>query len=292
MNAKSPSDVRIIARDRRDRLGEGPLWHGTEGALFWVDILDRRVNRYRPADGAVDGWVMPETVGWIIPRQDAPGFLAGLASGVKAVELDPLTVLPHADLADEPPGNRMNDAKADARGRLWAGTMPVTADRPTGSLYRLDGERLTRVDHGYHIANGPAISPDGRWLYHTDTYLREIYRFPLHDDGTLGARALWLRFEDGWGTPDGMTFDADGGLWIAHWGGGRVSRFDSDGRIERARSVPASQVTSMAFGGEGLDRLFVTSAGDGVDEPHGGDLFEVDPGVTGLAPHHFGQSGE
>ena len=282
------TDVRIVPRDRRDRLGEGPLWHAQEGALYWVDILGQRVNRLRLADGAVDSWAMPEMVGWLIARRDAPGFLAGLQSGVKAVAFAPFAVTPFADLVDEPAANRMNDAKADAQGRLWAGTMPVSCDCPTGSLYRLDGEGLTVVDSGYHIANGPAISPDGRWLFHTNTFLREIYRFPLHDDGTLGPRTLWLRFEDRWGHPDGMTFDAEGGLWIAHWGGARVSRFDAQGRVERSRTLPATQITSMAFAGEGLDRLFVTSAGDGVDEAHGGDLFEVDPGVRGLAPHQFG----
>lgn len=286
-------DALVVPRPRRDRLGEGPLWHAAEGAFYWVDILDCRVNRLTLADGGVDSWVLPEMVGWVIPRRGFPGFLAGLASGIKAVGFAPLTVEDFANLpADEPAGNRMNDAIADRQGRVWAGTMPIGCDRPTGSLYRLDGAGLTRMDSGYTITNGPAISPDGAWLFHTDTHRREIYRFALHDDGSLGPRTVWLRFEESWGTPDGMTFDADGGLWIAHWDGGRVSRFDPDGRIERSRAVPASQVTSMAFAGERLDRLFVTSAGDGVDEPHGGDLFEVDPGVRGLAPHGFGQAGE
>lgn len=284
-------NVQVVARGRRDRLGEGPLWHPAENALYWVDILDQRVNRLSLADGKVDSWVMPEMVGWVIARADAPGFLAGLQSGVKAVSFDPLTVTPFADLAGEPVGNRMNDAKADRHGRIWAGTMPVGHDRPTGSLYRLDGTTLTAVDRGYHIANGPAISPDSRWLFHTDSRLREVYRFALHDDGTLGPRALWLRFEDEWGNPDGMTFDAEGGLWIAHWGGARISRFDTDARIERHIALPASQITSMAFAGADLDRLFVTSASDGSDEPQGGELFEVDPGMRGLAPHRFGQQG-
>lgn len=284
------SDVKVIARTRRDRLGEGPLWHPPENALYWVDILERRVNRLSLADGQVDEWTMPEMVGWVIARRDAPGFLAGLQSGVKAVSFDPLSVESFADLRDEPEGNRMNDAKADANGRLWAGTMPVTCDRPTGSLYRVDRDGATdRMDNGYHVANGPAISPDGRWLFHTNTILRETYRFPLRDDGTLGPRELWLEFDPAWGNPDGMTFDAEGGLWIAHWGGSRVSRFDPEGRIERDIRLPASQITSMAFAGENLDRMFVTSAADGIDEPHGGALFEVDPGVRGLEPHRFGR---
>ena len=286
----SSDHVRVVERDRRDTLGEGPLWHPPENALYWVDIKERRVNRLLLSDGRVDSWETPEMVGWVIARADAPGFLAGFKSGVKALTLDPLGVEPFADLpADEPGFNRMNDAKADAAGRIWAGTMPAAADQPTGHLYRLDGPgALTRVDSGYHVANGPAISPDGAWLFHTNTILREIYRFPLNDDGSLGEKRLWLNFDPAWGNPDGMTFDAEGGLWIAHWGGSRVSRFDMAGRIERDIRLPASQITSMAFAGEGLDRLFVTSAADGVDESLGGCLFEVEPGVRGLEPHRFG----
>lgn len=284
------SDVRVIERVRRDRLGEGPLWHAADGALYWVDILERRLNRLALADSRIDEWELPEMTGWILARRDAPGFLAGMESGVKALTLDPFAVERFADLRDHAPGNRMNDAKADARGRIWAGTMPITADRPTGAFYRIDPDgTVTIADRPYTIANGPAISPDGRWLFHTDTKRRETYRFRLHEDGMLDDKQLWLRFEEEWGTPDGMTFDAEGGLWIAHWGGSRVSRFDPDGRIERDIRLPASQITSMAFAGARLDRLFVTSAGDGVDEPHGGALFEVDAGVRGLAPHQFGQ---
>ncbi|PAX08373.1 gluconolaconase [Sphingomonas lenta] len=280
----------MIRRDRRDRLGEGPLWHAADGALYWVDILDRRLNRLALADDSVDDWELPEMTGWVVARRDAPGFLAGAESGVKALTLEPFAIEPFADLPDHPPGNRMNDAKADARGRVWAGTMPITADRPTGAFYRVDTDGAVSVaDRPYTIANGPAISPDGRWLFHTDTRRRETYRFRLHEDGTLDDKRLWLRFEEAWGTPDGMTFDAEGGLWIAHWGGSRVSRFDPDARIERDIRLPASQITSMAFAGERLDRMFVTSAGDGVDEPHGGALFEVDPGVQGVEPHKFGK---
>ncbi|WP_033923246.1 SMP-30/gluconolactonase/LRE family protein, partial [Sphingomonas sp. 37zxx] len=97
-----------------------------------------------------------------------------------------------------------------------------------------------------------------------------------------------LRCSDAWGKPDGMTFDADGGLWVAHWGGSRISRFDPAGKIERSIALPASQITSMTFAGASLDRMFVTSAAKGVSEPNAGALFEVDPGCCGLAPHRFG----
>jgi D-xylonolactonase len=282
----------IIERDRRDQLGEGPL-AAQDGSVYWVDIIEQRINRLSLADGAVASWAMPEMVGWVIERRDAPGLVAGFRSGVKAVVLDPASPVPVSiealvDLpADEPAINRMNDAKADRDGRIWAGTMPVTCDVPTGSFYRIEADRsITRVDAGYHVANGPAISPDGRWLFHANTVLGQIYRFPL-DGATLGPRELWLQFEPDWGYPDGMAFDAEGGLWIAHWGGSRVSRFDPQGKVERAIHVPASQITSMTFAGDSFERMFITSAADGIDEPHGGCLFEVDPGVKGLSPQRF-----
>lgn len=284
-----PSDrVAPVSRARRDLLGEGPLWSVSQDALFWVDILGKRLNRLALADGAVAEWSLPEMTGWVIERRDAEGFVAGMQSGVKLLTLNPLAVTRFADLPDEPEDNRMNDAKADAGGRIWAGTMPVGGNRPTGSFYRIDPDAtVTRVDSGYTVANGPAIDPAGTTLYHTDSGKGRVYRFALNDDGTLGPRELFVQFERDWGSPDGMTFDADGGLWIAHWGGARVSRFDPDGRVERAIPLPASQITSMAFAGPSLDRMFVTSAADGVDEELGGALFEVDAGVRGVAPHRF-----
>ena len=281
--------VRIVARARRDRLGEGPLWSPSQDALFWVDILGQRLNRLSLADETTAEWAIPEPIGWVIERRHAPGFIAGLASGFVELSLDPLTIAPIVDPEAHLPANRFNDAKADAQGRIWAGTMSPDGATADAALYRLTPDRtVTRMDHGYRIANGPAISPDGRWLFHTDSALRQIYRYPLAEDGMLGARGVFVTFDDAWGHPDGMTFDADGGLWVAHWGGGRISRFDPAGRIERAIALPASQITSCAFAGAALDRLFVTSAANGVDEPEAGGLFEVDAGVRGLIPHRFG----
>lgn len=277
------NSVRTIARDNRDRLGEGPLWSVREGALYWVDILGRRLNRLSPADDRVTSWDMPDTLGWVIEREDRPGFVAGLGRRFVALTLDPVAIEVIAAPEDERDGNRFNDAKADGAGRVWAGSMPFGCDRPTGAFYRLDTDgAVARVDDGYTIANGPAIPSDGGYLLHTDTALRTIFRFEVRDDGSLGDRAPFITFEDGWGNPDGMIFDAEGGLWVACWGASCVARFTPDGRFDRRIALPASQITSCAFAGEALDRMFVTSAADGVDEVQAGALFEVDPGVRGL----------
>lgn len=278
----------IIARDRCDLLGEGPMWSDRDNAVYWVDILGQRVNRLCLASDQVASWAMPEMIGWVIERVQAEGFIAGFAGGFAAFTLDPLSITPIADPQPGHPANRMNDAKADRKGRIFAGTKAEDG-RASGALYRLDPDlSVAEVDSGYAIANGPAITPDGALMYHTDSALNRIFRLPIAEDGTLGPRDMFLEFPPEWGSPDGMTIDAEGGLWVAHWGGARVSRFWPDGTLDRAIALPASQITSCTFAGPDLDRMFVTSAADGVDEEWAGQLFEVDPGVKGLPTLRFG----
>lgn len=279
--------VRVIERDRRDLLGEGPLWSARDDAVYWTDILGHRINRFSLGDGAIESWQMPGYTGWVIERESG-GLIAGIGREIAALDADGAIIDRIAGLEPERSGNRVNDAKADAAGRVWMGTMPVTADQPTGAFYRIgtDGA-ATCVDEGYRIANGPAISADGRTILHTDSGLGIIYRFAVDADGNLGPREEFIRFEPHWGKPDGMTFDAGGGLWVACWGGACVMRFTADGARDRIIELPASQISSCTFAGANLDRMFVTSAAVDVDEPLGGALFEVDPGCRGLPTHRY-----
>ena len=281
-------EYRQIARATVDQLGEGPLWSVTTGRLWWVDIMGQRLNALDLASGAARDWAMPERIGWMIERRGG-GMLAGFRSGVVELTLDPVVATPVVSPEPDRPHNRLNDAKVDRAGRLWFGSKDDRDQEPLGALYRLDPDlAVTRMDDGYHVTNGPTFSPDGRWLYHTDSGRRQVYRFALGDDGALGPRQDFITFDDDWGHPDGMTTDAEGCLWIAHWDGGRVSRFDPDGRMMRSIALPARNVTSCAFAGDALDRLFVTSAAaDSPGSPADGALFEVDAGVTGIAPTPF-----
>jgi sugar lactone lactonase YvrE len=281
---------RIIDRGGlRDELGEGLLWSARDNAVYWTDILAPALNRLSLKDGSIQRWDMPEPIGWVVERKDHPGLIAGFMSGFAELDLEPFAIRaivnPHPDIPD----NRLNDAKADAKGRIWAGSMPFTADRPSGKLYRLDGDRsLRQMDDGYDVANGPAFSLDQDWLYHTNTVPGLVYRFPLHADGSLGKRELFIQFEKEWGRPDGMTIDSEGHLWIAHWGGSRISRFSPEGKMERSIALPARQITNICFAGETLDRMFVTSAYEGGLPAPDGSLFEIlDPGVTGMPPGQF-----
>lgn len=274
--------IRVIEREHQDRLGEGPLWSARHNALFWVDILGCRIQRLSLDDNNVEHFDQPDYAAWIIERARG-GFIAGIGRDIVHLDLANGMRNVIASVDREITGNRLNDAKADAKGRIWAGTMPATSDRPTGSFYRLEPEgHVVTVDSPYTIANGPAIDPRGTFLLHTDTALRTIFRFDIGDNGRLGPRDPFIVFESDWGNPDGMTFDADGGLWVACWGAGCVTRFTPNGSRDRSIPLPASQITSCSFAGPNLDRMFVTSAAEGVAERLGGALFEIDPGCRGL----------
>ena len=281
----------VIQRPVRDLLGEGPLWSARDRALYWVDIKAPCVNRLDLGDGTVTVWPMPEAIGWLIERRDAAGFIAGFKSGFARLDLDPVAIDLFADPEAHLPDTRLNDAKADRRGRIWAGSMDERPNaQPIGALRRLDPDFSLRiVDDGYHIANGPTFSPDQKVLYHADSAQRLVYAYDIDDDGGLANKRVFVRFADDWGYPDGMTTDAEGGVWIAAWDGGRVNRFTPDGALDRFVALPASQITSCAFAGPNLDRLFITSAAMGRDdEPLAGALFEIDAGVRGLPPAQFG----
>ncbi|WP_145203071.1 SMP-30/gluconolactonase/LRE family protein [Sphingobium sp. B2] len=278
---------RMIARDGADMLGEGTIWSARDDAVYWVDILAPALNRLSLKDGAVERWAVPEPLGWVAERTGG-GFIGGFKSGFAEISLDPLTITPIGDPEPDLPGNRMNDGKADAQGQIWCGTMDMAEESDSGSLYRLTPDLVwQQMDTGYRVPNGPAFSPCGKWLYHSDTARRIMYRFARTAEG-IADRQPFISFTDADGYPDGMTVDADGHIWVAHWGGGRISRFTPDGRLDRAIALPARQVTNICFAGPDLNRMFVSSAAIGLHAtPYDGGLFEVDCGVRGLPTHLF-----
>jgi D-xylonolactonase len=280
----------VISHAGGDQLGEGVMWCGRRNSVFWVDIMAPALHCYRLDTGQLTHWVMPEPIGWIIERARRDDFVIGLKSGFATLTLDPFSIARIGSPEPERPHNRLNDAKVDPLGRIWAGSSDDRQPpQPLGALYRLDpGFAWSRHDDHYLCTNGPTFSPDGKTLYHTDTFARTVFAFDLGDDGCLRNKRPFVRFEDSWGYPDGMTTDADGHLWIAHWGGARVSRFAPDGALVQFIPLPASQITNCAFAGADLDRLFITSAAVGIrDEAMAGALFELHPGVRGLAPTPF-----
>ena len=276
-------------------LGEGLHWDVERGCLWCVDITGRRIMNWRPTEPAHREWLLPQRVGWVIPLLGQQGVLAGLQQGVARVQLG--DGAPQFDwvcrLFADAPQLRLNDAKADSTGALWAGSLNHDDElRSDGCLFRIDAGAGTAVvmDAGYQVANGPAIHPGGRWMLHNDSGRRTVYAFDLDAElGTLANRRVWKVLSDAEGYPDGMTFDAEGGLWLAHWGVGCVSRYAETGELLRRIQLPTSHITNVCFGGDGLGRLFVTSAKAGLSaaqlaaQPLAGALFELDAGgVRGL----------
>jgi xylono-1,5-lactonase len=283
---QSDSQVRCIA-DVHAVLGEGPVWVEREAALYWLDIKGRRIFRIDEA-GERREWATPLRVGSLAPRA-AGGFIGGTEDGIALIDLDQ----ERFEIVERPeqhlPDNRFNDGKVDRSGRFWAGSMDDTERAATGTLYRVDaGLACTSIDAGYKVTNGPAFSPAGDIMYHNDSALQVTYAFDLDGDGNVSERRVFARFGEGDGYPDGMTVDSEGCLWIAFWDGWCVRRISPAGECIGKIDVPVARPTSCAFGGSGLDRLYITSASIGLDEaekarqPNAGGLFVVSPGVSGL----------
>ena len=281
------------------RLGEGALWSAREQSLYWVDILSCRLMRYTPEGKIQRSWQFDEFI-CALGEREAGGLIVTLRSGFAFFDPDTgkLTRL-HQPEPDRP-GNRFNDGKVDALGRFWAGSMDFEKVVPSGALYCYapDGE-CTRVEDGYVITNGPAWSADGRTMYHNDTAAGRVHAFDFDPrSGALSNRRLFLQLAPDEGYPDGMTPDAQGGLWLAHFAGGRVSRYLADGRLDRSLLLPTSNVTSCTFGGPGLCTLFITTATEELDDtqraqqPLAGALFacEFSDGIHGLPAARFGQT--
>jgi xylono-1,5-lactonase len=279
------------------QLGEGTLWSVREQMLYWVDILGRRMHRCRADGSARTSWAFDEEISALAERADAPGLIVTLRRGFAL--FDPATGQPPRYLhqpPEEPPTNRFNDGKCDARGRFWGGTMDFACVAPSGAFYAYDASgRCVRHDVGFAVTNGPAWSLDGATMFINDTVNGQVFAWDFDaDSGTLSNQRLWLRFAPDAGLPDGMTLDAQGRLWIAHWGAGCVTCHDATTRELQRIELPVSQVTNVAFGGPDLRTLFVSSARADLTpvqpeaEPLAGALFAFEMQVPGLPAPQFG----
>jgi xylono-1,5-lactonase len=293
MNQKMPTPI----WQGRATLGEGPIWSPRRQRLFFVDIIGHRIISMTGTGAEVQEWPMPARPCWLIEQASDDQFLVGLERAIVTVRLEPGKAaaigapLPWPEPLAQ--GLRLNDAKADAAGRVYFGTMDDAEKTPSGALHAIapDGT-ISRHDDGYTVSNGPAISPDGRILYHTDSPARTVYAFDRAEDGTLSGKRAHIHIPETDGFPDGMTSDAQGGLWVCHWDGGRISRFTPDGRLDHAITLPASRVTSAVFFGDNFDRLAITTAAHGrEEEPLAGSLFVVDTSSSGLPGHRYGLAG-
>jgi len=270
-------------------LGEGPLWSARENAVYWVDIVSKKVHRYGLADDTRQTWMIEAGVTSLAERRQG-GLVGTVRDGFAFIDLEAGLFEPIAMPEADMPENRFNDGKVDDKGRYWAGSMDDGEKLRTGSLYRLDGDhKLNKMDDNYAITNGPAFSVDGKTLYHTDTAKRTIFAFDFSQDGAISNKRVLVELtaaEEGY--PDGMTVDSEDCLWLAHFGGSRITRYSPQGEAMQVIAMPIPNITSCTFAGPDLDTLYITTARHLLDEegvrkyPLSGSLFCCKPGVTGL----------
>ncbi|EGG16750.1 senescence marker protein-30 family protein [Cavenderia fasciculata] len=264
----------------RAELGEGSIWDNQRKLLYWIDIDGRQFYVYNPSVGSNSNFKLNEIPGTVVPRLNAqPGeVVIALQSGIYSYNY--ITQEKYQLAKPETVStNRMNDGKCDPRGRFWVGSMSLKNGQPReASLYRIDSNKASqRVLSNVGISNGVTWSLDGRVMYYIDTSDMGVDRFDYDvNSGSATNRRRVITFTGQFGFPDGMTIDSEGKLWIAHYDGSRVTRWDpNNGQLLLTVMVPVRKVTSVAFGGDDLSTLYITTARAGEEAKGGGGLFQV-----------------
>lgn len=280
--------------DTKHMLGEGPTWDERNQRLFWVDIIGKTLQSYSVQTDHLQAWSFSEFVTTVVPINKEKVIMT-MHNGVYIFNL----ITEELALLAKPIDNldiRFNDGKCDANGRLWAGTMGVHGQKDKGKLYCFssDGSMEEKVSP-VTISNGLAWNKENDVMYYIDTPKKRVaaYDFDLQTS-EVALRDYVIIIPEGEGAPDGMTIDEEGMLWIAHYGGWKVSRWDpSTGNQLDEISVPCSNVTSCTFGGKGLNELFITTARQGLEEeelkkqPYAGGIFRVETNIRGGTSYRF-----
>jgi L-arabinonolactonase len=284
--------------DVKTTLGEGPLWDVGQQRLYWIDATGMRVYRATAEGAEIRAWDMPSRIGSMAIRKDGKGAICSLAKGFHALDFATGDTTLIAEIEPDRPANWINDGKVDRRGRFFAGTMDSQESGPNGALYRLDPDfKVTKVETGIIVSNGPCWSPDDKVFYFADSWSGEIWAYDYDiATGSLANRRTFTKVNtSNGGAADGSTVDAEGCLWNANVYDSKLYRYRPDGNVERIIEMPVKKVTSVMFGGPNLDILYVTSMakpplprfpGDGQLR---GSLFAIHGlGIEGIEEPRFG----
>ena len=277
-------------------VGEGPVWDVAEQALYYVDILGRKLHCYEPASGGVRSWETGKPVGSMALRAGG-GVIVALPDGIHTMDLQTGQITPFAIEAGLDPRLQFNDGKVDRRGRFVVGTTDTKITDDLGQVYSVSADgRLTVIDSGIVISNGPCWSPDDRTFYFADSKRFVIYAYDYDiDTGRVSNKREWVNTREFGGFPDGTTVDAEGRVWSALCEAGKVVAWDASGKVDRVIDFPVRLTSSVMFGGPKLDQLYVTSIDPSAlpflkmeAEPLAGETFLVeDLGVVGVAEPRF-----
>ncbi|WP_219835487.1 SMP-30/gluconolactonase/LRE family protein [Paenibacillus sp. R14(2021)] len=295
--AKQFAHAAELLLDSKAILAEGPHWNARQNRLYWVDIQGLSFGHLDTATGSNEQFNMGKTVGAVVcdAEDDEVVYLA-TRDGFERFDCRTSTLTAIVDPESDKPGNRFNDGKCDSAGRYWAGTMQDVEANVTGALYVLDNDLSCRKAYdGVGVSNGIAWNEDETTMYYIDSMKGTVRAFDYDAAaGDIANPRVIIDFREEEGAPDGMTIDAEGMLWIAHWGGWQVSRWNpATGKKLEAVYVPAAKATSCVFGGEDLGTLYITTASIGIspaelqEQPHAGGIFMYRPGVGGTPTHAF-----
>lgn len=293
-STQKKTEVELVL-DSKSALGEGAIWNYKTGELIWVNITDKILNFYNPKLKYNKEMLTGQMIGTVVPAESGKMMVA-LENGF--YEFDPETgskkrIANPEEGIDE---NRFNDGKCDPAGRFWAGTMSMEGKPHAGALYRLDPDSsIHKMIENVSISNGIVWSLDATKMYYIDTPTQKVMSWDYNQEtGEISNPKTAIEIPEEMGSPDGMTIDAEGNVWIALWGGSAVGCWNPEtGELLRKIEVPAKNVTSCAFGDEDLGTLYITTARQGTSEeelekfPHAGGLFKTRPGVKGVEAFFF-----
>lgn len=291
------SNTASLVLDCKNNLGEGPVWDHKKRELLWVDFGSGVVCRLRPEAHQYTQLSVTDNIMVVIPT-NCDNWI--WAAGNRIVISNPGThqIINQVTMYENKPGNRFNDGKCDAMGRLWIGTMSDQSDTPTGAIYKIHHDlSYEKMDGPYIIPNGIAWNANNTEMYVVDSMMKTVFRYYFNlENGTVHNKAPMIDTSAEKGLPDGMTIDADDNLWIAFWQGQSVVQYNSKtGKVMKRIFVPAFIPCSCCFGGDRLDTLYITSSrkydtDDNIAEfPESGGLFSYHPGVKGVPMDYFNE---
>ena len=267
--------------------GEGPVWSERWGGLRWVDMLAGDVLSLA-AGGAINRRHVGSVAAALRPRCQG-GAVIGVERGFALEEPDgTLTHLSELWTDDQV---RMNEGGCDPDGRFYCGSMAYDQQPGAGALYRLDPDgSVHMVLENVTVSNGLDWSPNGSHAYYNDTATHRIDVFDYDGEAGLTGRRLFVDLSAEAKSPDGLTVDGQGGVWVALFNSGVVRRYTPDGVLDEVIEVPAKKVTACTFGGPVLDQLFITTSRENLEpgeDPLAGSLFRATVGVAGMPVREF-----